>query len=791
MSKGMEKELPLKHLISFDKFLRHYDQLAETGNDFEKQKARRILELVEPYPVFRDGFTDVSLLETHRELIQNIVADAFSGVLSENEIKAISLPYYNVLFNPTHRLQKILDEAGPGYAPSLMSREEGFDYIMAATVILNFYYGYRLDYSRPYMFEIPDGNGVKRYYRIMYNADFMEILPTKHSPEITQSDVDELLSHPDDIDFWKSKIPPESFVAKGFVIANMFDVTNEYSISSIKSKLIGGKETRRHKDFFSELRDTFRSFFRLEDLDIGFISYDQKQDQFEKVQGEAFQSFILNDRDRDACNRALCEGSYDKLLRQHTYYAIPDVDKYKSLCEGEALYSGLIEQGIGSAIFAPISDNEQLLGVLELVAPRPNVLNGVNATKLEDVMPYIAGAIVRSKIEEENLVDAVIQNRYTTIHPSVQWKFRGEVQRYIREEREGETPMFREITFNEVFPLYGQVDIQKSSRARNEAVQRDLLIQLSAAKTVLDTAGDKLKLPIYEELIFRVDQYMREISEVLHTNSEQAIFDFMQDEIAPIFAHLKSGDGELEALVNEYETGIDPHTNSYYDHRKNYDESVNKINQSLANLLDSRQKDAQKMFPHYFERFKTDGVEHNMYIGDSISPEQPFDPLYLQNLRLWQLQVMVEMETAHYNLKPNLSVPLDVASLIMVHNTSLDIRFRMDEKRFDVDGTYNARYEVIKKRIDKAFVKGTRERLTQAGKMVIVYSQKKDEMEYLRYIAFLKSKGYFTNNIEIVNLENLQGVSGLKAIRAEILYRNEEDEQRTYTYDDLMEELRA
>ncbi len=79
--------------------------------------------------------------------------------------------------------------------------------------------------------------------------------------------------------------------------------------------------------------------------------------------------------------------------------------------------------------------------------------------------------------------------------------------------------------------------------------------------------------------------------------------------------------------------------------------------------------------------------------------------LYLQNLRLWQLQVMVEMENAHYNLKPTLPVPLDVSSLIMVHNSPLDIRFRMDEKRFDVDGTYNARYEVIKKRIDKEFVK--------------------------------------------------------------------------------------
>ena len=115
----------------------------------------------------------------------------------------------------------------------------------------------------------------------------------------------------------------------------------------------------------------------------------------------------------------------------------------------------------------------------------------------------------------------------------------------------------------------------------------------------------------------------------------------------------------------------------------------------------------------------------------------------------------------------------------------------MDEKRFDVDGTYNARYEVIKKRIDKSYIKGTDERLTQKGKLSIVYSQKKDELEYLRYIKFLKSKGYFTNNIEIVELEGLQGVSGLKAIRVEFLYTKGKETERTFTYDDLIHEIES
>jgi hypothetical protein len=791
ISKGMQKELPLKHLISFDKYLRHFDWLAENGNEFEKEKARRILKIVEPYPELREGFTDTSLLDTHRDLIQSFVSDAFAGVLSDNEIKAISLPYFNILFNPSRRLQRILDEAGPGYEPVLMGQEEGFDYIMAATVILKFHYGYQLDYSRPYMFEIPDRNGVIRYYRILYNADFMEIIPSESSPEITQDDVDELLSRPNDVALWKEKIPPQSFQAKGFVIANMFDVTSEYAISAIKSTLIGGKETRKKEDFFMDLRDTFRSFFRLDDLEIGINIYNHDHSQFEKAQEKQYKSYILNDRALDSCDRALCGDSYDKLIRQQTYFAIPDVIKYHSICEGEAFYEGLVEQGIGSAIFAPISDNGILLGVLELVSKKANVLNGVNALKLDDIMPYIAGAFVRTKIEEENLVDALIQNKYTTIHPSVQWKFREEAKRFIWEDRDGKQPRFGEITFNDVFPLFGQVDIKKSSLARNEAVQRDLLIQLSGIKTILIKAIEKIRLPIYEEMLYRVERYIEEIAEVLHTNSEQVICKFVQDEIAPIFKHLNSLDPELQELVNEYQSGIDPQTQTYYDHRKNYDQSVNQINRTLASLLDERQAEAQKIFPHYFERFKTDGVEHNLYIGDSISAERPFDMLYLKNLRLWQLQVMVEMETAHYKLKPKLPIPLDVASLIMVHNSSLDIRFRMDEKRFDVDGTYNARYEIIKKRIDKAYIKGTRERLTQPGKMIIVYAQKNDEQEYLRYIAFLKAKGYFTNNIEMVELETLQGVSGLKAIRAEILYKTEADEKRSYTYEDLMEELRS
>jgi len=136
------------------------------------------------------------------------------------------------------------------------------------------------------------------------------------------------------------------------------------------------------------------------------------------------------------------------------------------------------------------------------------------------------------------------------------------------------------------------------------------------------------------------------------------------------------------------------------------------------------------------------------------------------------LQVMYEIEQKAHILRNGLFYPLQVARLIDGHNNPVTISFRMDEKQFDVDGAYNARYEIIKKRIDKSLVKGTNERLTQPGKIAIVYSQEEEAQEYLHYIEFLKDKKYF-GEVELLDLEDLQGLSGLRAIRVEVLYKND------------------
>ncbi|MEM9075849.1 MAG: GAF domain-containing protein [Bacteroidota bacterium] len=789
MHQDYNMESPMLQLVSFNKLLEHYEEQLNSKDKYLADRAKFVLDAQAPYPELREGFSDLSLLTKHEEVIRIILADTCSPVLGLNEIKTISSPFENFVFNSSERFKNILKDAGEDYELEIRNLPKDINYILKCIIVLNFHYGYKMDFKRPLFYDIPDKNGLMRHYRVLYNADFMEIHPTEKSKELTKEDVDELLENFDNIELWKEKIPPNSFVSKGFVIANMFDVTAEHSISEIKSTLIGSNK-RGSENFMESFQDTFRSLFNLHNIRVGFAGYDSGTNRFLKIYGKGIESFLLNGKETGVCSDMLCEGSYGKLLDESTYFSISNVESYYKKSNGQQPYKGLYEQGIRSAILAPIADNGTLLGVLELVSDTVNELNSVNANKLDDVMPFIVSAVLRSIEEEENLVDAIIQHECTTVHSSVYWKFQEEAKKFMADELIGNQPVFREIAFKNVYPLYGQVDIKESSKERNISIQRDLMIQLSEINSVLDEAVKKYKLPIYEELMFRVDTYLNEVKEALYTHTEQAIFDFVKQEVNPVFSHLKKLDKGLAKLVDGYEAQIDPTTESYYDHRKNYDDSVMEANMQLAALLDKKQIEAQEMFPHYFERYKTDGVEHNMYIGSSIANDRIFDELYLSNLRLWQLQVMCDMENKYYALKPDLPVKLDVASLVLVYSTPLAIRFRMDEKRFDVDGTYNARYEIIKKRIDKSYIKGTNERLTKKGKLAIVYSQRKDEKEYMRYITFLKAKGYFTNNIEIVELEGLQGVTGLKAIRAEILYTKDKKSERTYTYSDLMEELK-
>ena len=318
--------------------------------------------------------------------------------------------------------------------------------------------------------------------------------------------------------------------------------------------------------------------------------------------------------------------------------------------------------------------------------------------------------------------------------------------------------------------MYGQSDIQGSSTERNRSIQSDLIEQLSLAKNILNLAVKKFALPVYKDLRFRVDKYIQQLRQELSAGDENIVLEFLEKDIHPVFDHVKGLNTGINEALQHYENQLDPVLGLVYKKRKDYEQSVKLINENISAYLDKTQLAAQDMFPHYFEKYKSDGVEHNLYIGQSLVNNHKFHPLYLQNLRLWQLMITCEIENEIQRLKPDLKTRLDICSLILVHSQPLGIRFRMEEKKFDVDGAYNARYEIIKKRIDKATVKDSSERLTQPGKIAIIYSHENEVKEYMNYIHYLQFINYIGPDLEWLTLKDLQGMTGLKALRVSVLY---------------------
>ncbi|MDY8138944.1 GAF domain-containing protein [Aquimarina sp. 2201CG5-10] len=784
--KVIGQDFPLDIRISFSKFFEQYKGFLNGTNELVKDRATRILKIAQDHPELEEGITE-DRVEEFLPQIDLILEDSFSQILQQNEIKIATIPFTNNVLKSSKRYQSIIDAAGKDFEPAIKNLDEDHLYIMGCSIILGSCYGYNIDFRRPFFYSIPDVSGIMRHYRLLYNGDFIEIAKKENVKDITEKDVAELLDNFNNIEVWKEKFPPNSYIFKGVVIANMFDVTTDVSLSDFKTSLLKYDKTRG--DFVGSFQEIFRAIFNLPEIKVGFSNYNEEDKTFERVPFKNIDSYILYDQYSDSCDAALCKGTYHYLFEESTYFAISNVKNYQKSAPGEKMYKNLIAQGINSAIIAPIESGGAILGVLEIVSPNIHELNSINANKLQDVMPYLVDSVLRSKAKAENELELIIQQECTSIHPSVYWKFRQEAKKFMRAKIDENPISFKEVVFEDVYPLFGQIDIKGSSDARNTAVQKDLALQLRGISKIINKVIESDSLPIYEQLKFRTDQYLTSITGRLQVDSEQTILSFIKKEITPLFKHLKQKNNDLDSLISEYNQKLDKNLKTVYKHRKDYDDSVMLINKKMAALLDKKQEEAQAMYPHYFERFKSDGVEHNLYIGESITKKDSFNKIYLYNLRLWQLQVMCEMENEYYQLKKDLPVALDVASMVLVFNASLSVRFRMDEKRFDVDGTYNARYEVVKKRVDKAHIKGTNKRITEKGKLVIVYSQSSDEREYVKYINFLQSKNYLEEEIEVVELDDLQGVTGLKALRVNILYNKSKEDKEYYTYEDLMKEI--
>ena len=764
-SKNME--FPFNFSLNFSLLIQHISAISRSEDLIKKSFADSILREYKDATELHGVIRDISVTKKHEKLIDNMMMFLFPSAFFDKQTFAASAPYSDDMFYASPKFSNIIKITDGKIEGELNIDLASYNFgkiISGYAGILSRFYNVHLNFDFPLVYKILDPvNGLDRYFKLNGAAEFVEILNKRKLKKLSAKDIANIKANIYDLEYLMEFLEPDNFEYSGVFVMNVINITNTEIISAIKRDLIE-KDTITSFTGFLKLQHKLKSLLQSPDLLLGITDYSGNPEEIFRYGRKIGNSFLMNEN----ClrNISTIKGSiYERSFESRNAIIIDDLTTYPGRTRIE---EEILKQGIRNILVAPLILDDEIVGILEIGSPVPGQINPVNTLKLREVLPLFTIAIERSREDINNRIRNIIKEKCTAIHPTLEWRFQKAAMNYLKNENSGTETEMEEIVFHDVYPLYGLSDIRNSSLQRNEAIREDLIENLELAKKVIITAGKFKKLKIFKELIFRMDKKISSLKFGIYTGDESDIMKFLSKQIVPLFEHIQNYDEEVRSVINQYNESLNKDLMIIYNRRKSYEESATRINSIIAAYLDEEQSKIQDIYPHYFERYKTDGVDHSIYIGASLTENRIFDRIYLRNIRLWQLMIMCGIVRKTREIKDDLSIPLETAHLILVQDSPLSIKFRYDEKKFDVDGAYNIRYEIMKKRIDKAEIKGRGERLTQPGKIAIVFSQNSESLEYKEYLEYLHSINYLKGETEELEIEELQGIAGLKALRVEV-----------------------
>lgn len=745
-------KLSFKYLIEFWK-----TELEEASGARRALAEQVFANLPEDHPL-RSDVIDIEEAQKHEDHVDLLMTAAVPISAREHRLTGAFVPFH---YAPVFATRAFLDLR---YAPDSLAEEihRHFDIQKTQTAyayILRDVYGQDINPNYNHLIQTRDPEtGLSRFYRAELDTQFVRMEVVGEKPAVTDAEMIELLEDPSNLARYEELLPPDRFEFRGVSILRAVDVTFGESLSRLKQDLLV-QDALAAPASLDKIQQRIRSFLGYNDVQVGIIALDRCDTGEVKGARQIGRSILLKNGmpNCDHPEKTL----YFKCISEVRGVVANGLSR---LDAPTGFMDAVINEGIESLYLAPLKDDDNIIGVIEIGSTVSGRLTPPMIPILDEVAGLFSTALKRSLDEQEDRVQALIKRQFTAIHPVVEWKFRRIALESLGNEG-GNLPMIR---FEGVHSLFGTSDIRGSSTVRGKAIQQDVAEQLGLALAAVIAASTARPRPFLDELGFRISSHIEKVMAEINSGDELTYSRFLREEVEPLFDEFRTWSADVDKAVQQYFDALDEDKHLIYKQRKAFDDSVAIINDRIGQYMQQRQVEAQDMIPHYFEMFRSDGVEYTLYAGESLLNGKHFSELDLKNLKLWQLITMAGIAALTNKLAGELPITLETAQLILVQSSPVDIHFRADEKKFDVEGAYNIRYEIVKKRIDKATIKGTGERLTQPGTIALVYSQREEATEYKQYLRYLFAAGYLEGDIEKYELDALPGVNGLRAMRVKV-----------------------
>lgn len=763
------KDAWAKSYISLQPFTSFLQDRIASGEGTKTQYFQYILDKILARPELQ-GYVGINDIQRHEDILELVSTVIFPIMEDENEfLWAFGNALTPEVFYGSNAFYKLFSSASQrfgkdsSYITPAASRQMVDE--LQLELVLQKIYHYKTDQRKEWIHGfINPATGLYQYYRVNIDRRFTSLSMNESLPPIDQQAIETCMACADGLRQLGDMLPLKSLVASGFTIITLIDVTAKHALDQI-SREVAGFHLKNSTAAFTQLTLLLQTIAENQHYQFGVMPIFTINDRAALL----YENFPFSIIVKACSGQGVPKRNFDLFIKQ--FLKNPATISHSTLSADKALppmiENALNKSGIPYYSLAPVYAGTQLVGIFEISTGENGPGNRLQENMLP-VMPYIAQLVTHFIDKFNATIDNIIKNQFTNIQPSVQWKFNEVAWHYFRNNVvEKKKDRLETISFGEVYPLYGAVDIQNSTIERNKALRKDLQVQLNHIRDILQLAEKTSLDESNRQMLVACDYWLYQLTDFITIEQELQLNDFLQLEVAPYLLQFQEAGaaGQLKAKVTEYNKATDEDAGDAFFERRKLESSIRMVNTAVGQYLDLFQVELQTTYPCYFEKMRTDGVEYDIYIGQSIAPKIIFKDSYLHATRLVQLQSMAAIASLTHSLLPQLEHPLLTTQLIFVHSRPIDISFRNDERRFDVEGAYNIRYHIIKKRIDKVHVRNTDERLTQTGKIAIVYYNEQSVAEYENYIRQLQEKQVLLNDLEHLELEELQGISGLRALR--------------------------
>ncbi|WP_433901792.1 GAF domain-containing protein [Sphingobacterium puteale] len=602
------------------------------------------------------------------------------------------------------------------------------------------------------------------YYDLTIDFKFVDI---KQKKELPQFDLRNLSKNTNDASLFNwdhviNAIKLEDFELSGFTILTVKKSSLEHTINRIQSILLD-LATYNYHLFLSDVEKIITPILKSTDTIFSLFPLFQ-------LNGLPFFDYSITNKSI-LISEAHASNSYTNINPQvANYLKHPHLIFYNTLDAIKNTTSIFDERikasGVKTYLCIPLIHNHALSGIMEVYSHRLDQLDNETIQSLRALVPLLSQLSYDITAEFKKRIDEIIINRFTTIQPAVQWKFNHIAAQYIQElENDEQNAHIKPVIFEEVYPLYGAIDVKDSTVIRNASILKDFGFKVKQLALLIDELSRDGKHQLIIDFSKRVDQITLSLDQISFDESMVKIIEFFRKDVQPFIEAARREFSTKHAIIEHYAKHFFTNRETGEFYRNEFETSLWKINQIISKELNHFNSFIQGNYPSYFQKFRTDGIEYDIYIGESITPQQTFSKEFINIFRRQQIISMARIALKAHHAKQDLPIPLETTQLIFINPHSIDISFREDERRFDVEGSLNIRYEIIKKRIDKIRVKRTKERLTQVNKIAIVYLSDEVLEDLNLSIKAIYDMGIIESTIEHLKLEDVQGIVGLKAIR--------------------------